>query len=112
VIANVGGGEHHRLAELLALWHTPDDRGDFEAAVVADAGDPVALAIDRPTPVALQPGEIPAVRARFDEIPDTGIRALQPERHPVLGDDAEPDQFSAQGRRQPSRLLVGIDQEQ
>ena len=109
VLGDVGGGQHHPLPQSRAVGAGGEQGGDVEAAVVADAGDLVGLAVDRAAAVALLAGEVPAVEPGLDEVADPGDVALGGEGHPVLGDPAEADEFGAQLRGQSGGLLVGVD---
>jgi hypothetical protein len=112
VLAHIARGQDHPLAELLDLAGAAEDGGDLEPAVAADGEDAVGLAIDRAAAVACVAGEVPPVATGLHQVADPSDRALQPQRHPVLGDSAEADEFGAQCRGQPGRLFVGVDQQQ
>jgi hypothetical protein len=73
LLGDEAGGQHHRLPPAL----TGAEGLDLEAAVVADAGDAVGLAVDRAAAVALVSGEVPGVVAGLHEVPDAGGGALQ-----------------------------------
>ena len=115
VLGDVGGRQHHPASRPQRAVRAAGGGGegfDLESAVVPDGGDAVGLAVDRPAPVALDPGEVPGIPPGLDEVPDAGDGALQAQRHALLGDAAETDQLGAQLRGQPRGLLVGIDQQQ
>ena len=101
------------LAELLTVAAAAEDRRDDQAAVVAGLQDPVVLAVDRAArgcpAIAAQ---FPAVAAGLHEVADSGGRVLPAERHAVLGDVAEPDQFRAYLRGELVGLLVGVHDQQ
>ncbi len=69
---------------------------DLKAAVIADGGDPVLLAVDGSAAVAGVAGEVPAVAAGLDDVADAGPGSLQAERHALLVvDSAEADEVGA-----------------
>jgi len=111
MLADVAGGQHHRIAEHLTVRATPDDRGNFKSAVGADGLDTVGLAVDRATLVALVPGQVPPVAASLHQVTDPGEAAV-PQRHPFLLDTAESDEFGSEPGREFGGLLVGVGQQQ
>ena len=58
-----------------------------------------------------QPASSQRVAAGLDEVADAGRVAVPAERHPVLGDAAEPDELGPDIGGEPSGVLVGADDE-
>src|SRR5918993_2440346 len=98
-----------RQDDALLLHPIPPTVGDdLEAAVVADGGDPVLLAVDRSAVVAAVAGQVPAVATGLDDVTDSGPGPLPAERHALLViDSAEAYEVGAELRGEPGHLLVG-----
>ncbi|WP_132421550.1 hypothetical protein [Pseudonocardia endophytica] len=88
---------------------------DGESAVLANGGDAEGLPVQRDAVVALEPGQVPGVRAGLDDVADPGdtaLRAVSAERHTRLVDEAESDEVGAQGGADAGGVLVRGDQQQ
>ena len=112
VLGDVGGGQHHPLAQRGAVGAGAEQRGDVEAAVVADGGDLVGLAVDRAAPVALDPARSQPLNRAWTRSPTPAMVPCEVSGTPSSVDPAEADEFGAQLRGQAGGLLVGVDEQQ
>ena len=112
MLGDVGGGQHHPLPQLGPSGPAASDGGDVEAAVVADGGDLVGLAVDRAAPVALDPARSQPLQRAWTRSPTPATVPCEASGTPSSVDAAEPDELGAQLRGQAGGLLVGVDQQQ